>query len=81
MEQKLRFGRVLGRLAVLKINVLADYEQLLSAVFSCFHGHKQIFIFSKNIYSFTFFEFLLIVFGKNRLILKPSNLSVLQKVS
>ena len=36
MEQKLRFGLVLGRMAVLKKN-WADYEQLLRAVFLCFH--------------------------------------------
>ena len=41
MEQELRFGLDLGRLAVWD-----NYEQLLRSVFSCFHG--QIF-FSKNI--------------------------------
>ena len=41
MEQKMRFGLVLGRLAILKKHIWADYEQLLRAVFSCFHGQKQ----------------------------------------
>jgi hypothetical protein len=40
MEQKLRFGLVLGWLAILKNN-LADYEELLRAIFSCFHGQKK----------------------------------------
>ena len=34
MEQELRFGLDLGRLAVLKKRVWADYEQLLRVVFS-----------------------------------------------
>ena len=42
MEQELRFGLVLGRLAVLKKRVWADYEQLLRVVFSCFQGQKKI---------------------------------------
>jgi hypothetical protein len=37
MEQKLRFGLVLGQLAVLKKN----YEQLLMALFSCFFMQKK----------------------------------------
>ena len=37
MEQKMRFGLILGRLAILKKKIGADYEQLLRAVFLCFH--------------------------------------------
>ena len=33
-------GLFLGRLAILKKKVWADYEQLLREVFSCFHGKK-----------------------------------------
>ena len=40
MEQNLIFGLVLGQLAVLKKTFGADYEQLLRAIFSCFHGEK-----------------------------------------
>ena len=40
MERKMRFGLVLGWLAILKKTSWADYEQLFRAVFSCFHGHK-----------------------------------------
>jgi hypothetical protein len=40
MEQELRFGLDLGRLALLKKNG-ADYEQHLRPVFSCFHGKKN----------------------------------------
>jgi hypothetical protein len=41
MEKKMRFGLVLDRLAVLKeTNFWANYEQLMRAVFSCFHGQK-----------------------------------------
>ena len=36
MEQKLRFGLVLGRLAILKKKLAVD-QQLLRAVVSCFH--------------------------------------------
>ena len=39
MEQNRRFGLILGLLATLKTKFWADYEQLLSAVFSCFQGH------------------------------------------
>ena len=39
MEQELRFGLDLGRLALLK-NKLANYE-LLRPFFSCFHGQKK----------------------------------------
>ena len=41
MEQKMRFGLVLGWLAILKRN-LADYEKLWRLVFSCFQGQKNI---------------------------------------
>ena len=44
IEQKMRFGLVLGRLAILK-KTGADYEQLLRKVFSCFQGQKNIFFF------------------------------------
>ena len=62
MEQELRFGLDLGRLALLK--KWADYEQLMRPVFSCFHGQnkeikntvelhdmklKNIFFFFKNL--------------------------------
>ena len=40
MEQKMRFGLVLGRLAILK-KIGADYEQLLMVFFSCFQGQKN----------------------------------------
>ena len=43
-QQKLRFGLVLGQFAILKKKIRADYEQLLRAVFSCFHG--QFYFFS-----------------------------------
>ena len=46
MEQELRFGLDLGRLAILKIKNLVNYEQLLRAVYSCFHGQ---FFFLLNI--------------------------------
>ena len=41
MEQKMRFGLVLGWLAILKKKMGADYEQLLRVVFSCFQGQKN----------------------------------------
>ena len=41
MEQELRFGLDLGRLAVLKKKGLGQYEQLLRVVFSCFHSDKK----------------------------------------
>ena len=41
MEQKMTFGLVLGRSAILKKKFWSDYEQLLRAFFSCFHGQKQ----------------------------------------
>ena len=43
MEKKIIFGVVLGRLAILKKKLGDDYEQLLTAVFSCFHGQKSLF--------------------------------------
>ena len=54
MQQELRFGLDLGRLAVLKIRVWADYEQLLSFLvrtlpwFFLFQVQKNVKIF-KNI--------------------------------
>ena len=48
MEQKMRFGLVWGQLAILK-KMEADYEQLLSVVFSCFQGQKNDLIFFENI--------------------------------
>ena len=41
MEQKMRFGLVLGQLAILKKKLGADYEQLLRVVFSCFQEQKK----------------------------------------
>ena len=42
MEQELRFGLDLGRLALLKNNnIWADYEQLLKLVFSKFSWAKE----------------------------------------
>ena len=40
MEQKMTFGLVLGRLAILKKKLGANYEQLLRVFFSCFQGQK-----------------------------------------
>jgi hypothetical protein len=48
MEQKMRFGQILGRLAVLK-KMGADYEQLSRVFFSCFQGQKNNLNFSKRI--------------------------------
>ena len=48
MEKNIRFGLILGRLAILEKS-LGNYEQLLSAIFSCFHGQKKIKSFLKNI--------------------------------
>ena len=42
MEKKMRFGLDLGRLATMKKKFWADYEQLLRAVVSCFHGQKKL---------------------------------------
>ena len=46
IEQKMRFGLILGRLSIQKKKKKknenwADYEQLLRAVFSCFHEQKK----------------------------------------
>ena len=41
MEQKMRFGLVLGRLAILAKKIRANYEELLRVVFSCFQGQKK----------------------------------------
>ena len=41
MDQELRFGLDLGRVALLKKNISADYEQLLRPVFSSFRGQKN----------------------------------------
>ena len=49
MEHELRLGLDLGRLAVLKKRVWADYEQLLRVFFSCFQGQKKFLKFFKNI--------------------------------
>jgi hypothetical protein len=43
MEQKLRFGLVLGQLAILKKKLGADYEQLLRAGFFMFSWAKKYF--------------------------------------
>ena len=40
MEQKMRFGLVLGLLAILK-KLGADYEQLSRVVISCLQGQKN----------------------------------------
>ena len=45
MKQEMRIGLDLGRLAVLKKRVWADYEQLLRVFFSCFQGQKSMLIF------------------------------------
>ena len=42
IEQELRLGMDLGRLALLKKHICADYEQLLSPFFSSFCGQKKI---------------------------------------
>ena len=49
MGENMRFGLILGRLAILKIKFWANSEQLLKAVFSCFQGQKIFMIFLKNI--------------------------------
>jgi hypothetical protein len=49
MEQKMRFGLVLGRLAILKKKLGADYEQLLKGVFFMLSGAKTFFRFKKKI--------------------------------
>ena len=40
MEQNIRFGLILGCLAILKETFLADYEHFLRPVFSCFLGQN-----------------------------------------
>ena len=47
MEQKMRFGLVLGRLAILKKKMGADYEQLLRVFFSCFQGQNNVISLQK----------------------------------
>jgi hypothetical protein len=47
MEQNMRFVLILGRLAILKQKFMADYEQLLRPVCSCFHGQKTVQVASK----------------------------------
>ena len=42
MEQKMRFGLVLGSLAILKKKLGADSEQLLRVVFFMFSGAKKL---------------------------------------
>ena len=37
----IEFGLDLGRFALLKKNILADYEQLFRPVFTRFHGQKK----------------------------------------
>ena len=49
MEQELRFGLDLGRLAVLKKRVWADYEQILRVFFHVFRGKKMLNFFKENI--------------------------------
>ena len=41
MEQELRLGLDLDRLALIKKKIGANFEQLLKPVFSCFHGQKK----------------------------------------
>ena len=41
IEQKMRFGLVLGQLAMLKKKLGADYEQLLRVFFFMFSGAKK----------------------------------------
>jgi hypothetical protein len=41
MEQQMRFGLVLGQLAILKKRLGDDYYKLLRMVFSCFQGQKN----------------------------------------
>ena len=43
MEKNMRFGLILGQLAILEKKVWADYEQILRAFFSCFHTQKKLF--------------------------------------
>ena len=48
MELNMKFGLVLGRLAILK-KMGADYEQLSRVVFSCFQGQKRNLTFLRYI--------------------------------
>ena len=48
MEQELRFRLDLGRLAVLKKRVWADYEQLLRVFFHVFRDKKNVEFLKKN---------------------------------
>ena len=50
MEQNMRFGLILGWLAILK-KIGANYQQLLRPVFSCFREQKNGFL-KKNIVVF-----------------------------
>ena len=45
MEQKMTFGLVLGRSAILKKKVWADYEQLLRAFFYVFMDKNKVDFF------------------------------------
>ena len=45
MEQKMTYGLVLGRLAILKKKLGADYEQLLRVFFHVFRGKKNLIFF------------------------------------
>ena len=49
MEQELRFGLDLGRMAVLKKRVWANYEQLLRMFFSCFQEQINVKFFLKTL--------------------------------
>ena len=42
MGQELKFGLDLGRLAIRKKKIGADYEPLFRVFFSCFQGQKKI---------------------------------------
>ena len=53
MKQKMWYGLVLGQLAILTKKIWVDYEHLLKAFFSCFHGQIQFgiaqnFVFCKK---------------------------------
>ena len=42
MEQELKFGLDLARLAILKKRACVNYEQVLRVVISCFQGQKKL---------------------------------------
>ena len=63
LEQKMRFGLVLDRLAVLKKKIGADYELLLKAVFSCFQWQKKQYKFFFSVYTKKLHNISLIFFG------------------